>query len=953
MLALLQPTAPIASRCISLVFQPSLRRWASDLVPRLRDPSLLKTNVCYVNGQWIPAGSGNTVDVSGKQKVSMSLLYFFSHLTSAYADPATGKLIGSSPDFAAVDTEAAIAAASHALAEFRYETGRSRAKMLRQWHGLIVKNAQDLATLITWENGKPVADAKGEVAYAASFLEWFAEEAPPMITRKVGPALAAGCTVVVKVPSEAPYTGLAIAELGHRAGIPKGVINVITSHQNTAEVGKTLTTSPAVRKISFTGSTDVGKTLMGQSASTLKKMSMELGGNAPFIVFDDADLDAAVSGAIACKFRSSGQTCVCANRILVQASIYDEFSDRLVAAVARFKVGNGFEPTTTHGPLIHERAVQKVEAHVQDAQAKGARLLFGGRRLPSTGSAFFEPTVLADMTPDMAIATEETFGPVAGLFPFQTEADAVKLANAVNVGLAGYFFSRNIERIYRMVEHIDVGMVGVNTGIISDAASPFGGVKESGFGREGSSEGISEYQVTNTVTFGQLQRKASKDTGKNKRNKASSDGILSISAFDRPINNRRIPARSNRNPSSRTQSAMSRNLLRPAYGLTRAEFHNQLSVRSRALSTTTSCLDDTSRSSPPHKTSSTSASRLPRSRVAASEISSMLRHEASQPPPGANQAGPGTAGNPRSGPPLGTRVVNVRSLPRGRGGLRLGGGALGTVVRNPDGTVSVRRMAKPTAGGRSDDPRRQQNGRNSEGIFRSRGGARTGRGRGGMGSGGRGGKADAGGRAGQPGQSRDKRPVNQYHAMAEDIDWYAPYTKEELQVLAERVPAAPTRVAETFVPELGIDELLEYAPALATDSNVLGKAATVRQTLKTIAGGPVDPGHLAHPNMMAAKYDYRGVMYFEKLQTKELLEQRANISIKMGPDDRLKDVLVRRTLKGQYEPIPAVPKSDVLQLTRNYHLKANTYHSTATDKFQVKLEEILAKAKPKQPARST
>ncbi|PHH55665.1 hypothetical protein CFIMG_008645RA00001 [Ceratocystis fimbriata CBS 114723] len=398
---------------------------------------------------------------------------------------------------------------------------------------------------------------------------------------------------------------------------------------------------------------------------------------------------------------------------------------------------------------------------------------------------------------------------------------------------------------------------------------------------------------------------------------------------------------------------MSRNLLRPAYGLTRAEFHNQLSVRSRALSTTTSCLDDTSRSSPPHKTSSTSASRLPRSRVAASEISSMLRHEASQPPPGANQAGPGTAGNPRSGPPLGTRVVNVRSLPRGRGGLRLGGGALGTVVRNPDGTVSVRRMAKPTAGGRSDDPRRQQNGRNSEGIFRSRGGARTGRGRGGMGSGGRGGKADASGRAGQPGQSRDKRPVNQYHAMAEDIDWYAPYTKEELQVLAERVPAAPARVAETFVPELGIDELLEYAPALATDSNVLGKAATVRQTLKTIAGGPVDPGHLAHPNMMAAKYDYRGVMYFEKLQTKELLEQRANISIKMGPDDRLKDVLVRRTLKGQYEPIPAVPKSDVLQLTRNYHLKANTYHSTATDKFQVKLEEILAKAKPKQPARST
>ncbi|KAL5606047.1 hypothetical protein BROUX41_006179 [Berkeleyomyces rouxiae] len=512
-----------------------LQRQGSTLAPKLGDPLIFKQHVCHVNGQWIPATSGNTFEVTGR---SYFVLYPLTPLSDHRLDPATGKLIGSSPDFSAADTEAAIHAAHNALAAFRAETGRARASMLRRWHALVMQHADDLARLITWENGKPVADAQGEVAYAASFLEWFSEEAPriygrtvpssmpsnriltirepvgvcglitpwnfpaAMITRKVGPALAAGCTVVVKLPSEAPFTGLAIAELAHRAGIPDGVVNVITSHNNTTQVGKTLATSPTVRKISFTGSTGVGKILMEQSSSTLKKISMELGGNAPFIVFNDADLDAAVAGAIACKFRSSGQTCVCANRIYVQSGVYSEFSRRLVAAVAQFKVGNGFAPGTTHGPLIHTRAVEKVSAHVRDAQAKGASLLFGGKKLPHLGPSFYEPTVLAEMSAEMALASEETFGPVAGLFQFETEADVVRLANAVDVGLAGYFFSRDIERIFRVAERLDVGMVGVNTGIISDAAAPFGGVKESGFGREGSAEGIAEYQVVKTLTFG-------------------------------------------------------------------------------------------------------------------------------------------------------------------------------------------------------------------------------------------------------------------------------------------------------------------------------------------------------------------------------------------------------------------------------------------------------------------
>jgi succinate-semialdehyde dehydrogenase / glutarate-semialdehyde dehydrogenase len=406
----------------------------------------------------------------------------------------------------------------------------------------MVENAEDLATLITWENGKPLADAKGEVTYAANFFEWFSEEAPriygdtipssvpgnrvwtvkepvgvcglitpwnfpaAMITRKIGPALAVGCTVVCKSPGETPFTSLAIAELAHRAGVPKGVVNVITALGNTAEVGELLTTHPTIRKISFTGSTGVGKLLMRQCSSTLKKLSLELGGNAPFIVFDDADVDAAVTGAIASKFRGSGQTCVCANRIFVQRGVYDEFAEKFAAKVKEFRVGNGFEQGITHGPLIHDRAIAKVEQHVRDAESKGAKLVVGGQKLPDLGSNFFQPTVLTGMTTKMAMATEETFGPVAGLFPFDTEEEVVKIANSTPVGLAGYFYSRDVQRVYRIAEHLEVGMVGVNTGLISDPAAPFGGVKESGFGREGSLYGVGEYQITKMVTYGGMSQ---------------------------------------------------------------------------------------------------------------------------------------------------------------------------------------------------------------------------------------------------------------------------------------------------------------------------------------------------------------------------------------------------------------------------------------------------------------
>jgi succinate-semialdehyde dehydrogenase/glutarate-semialdehyde dehydrogenase len=323
-----------------------------------------------------------------------------------------------------------------------------------------------------------------------------------MITRKIGPALAAGCTVVAKSPGETPFTSLALAELAHRAGIPKGVVNFISSLHNTPEVGEALTSSPIVKKVSFTGSTGVGKLLMKQSSSTLKKLSFELGGNAPLIVFDDADMDTAVAGAITSKFRSSGQTCVCANRIYIQSGIYNEFAKAFAAKVKQFKVGGGYTEGVTHGPLIHERAIEKVERHVKDAEKKGGKVIVGGQKMPDLGPNFFQPTVITDMNSDMELASEETFGPVAGLFKFDTEEEVIKAANAADVGLAGYFFSRDLERVYRVAEALEVGMVGVNTGLISDPASPFGGVKYSGFGREGSRYGIEEYQIIKMITIG-------------------------------------------------------------------------------------------------------------------------------------------------------------------------------------------------------------------------------------------------------------------------------------------------------------------------------------------------------------------------------------------------------------------------------------------------------------------
>ena len=403
----------------------------------------------------------------------------------------------------------------------------------------MIENKDDLATLITLENGKPAADANGEVVYAAGFFEWFAEEAPraygetipasattaristikepvgvcalltpwnfpaAMITRKVAPALAAGCTVIVKAPAETPFSALALAELGARAGVPPGVLNVVSaSLENTPALGHLLTTDPVIKKVSFTGSTAVGKLLMKQSSSTLKKLSFELGGNAPLIVFDDADLDTAVQGAITSKFRSSGQTCVCANRIYVQSGILAPFSEKFTAAVAAFKLGNGFEKSTTHGPLVHARAVAKAERHVNDAVAKGATLVQGGKRRPDLGDNFYEPAVLTGMTDAMAVADEETFGPVAGIFAFKSEQEVVEQANRVSVGLAAYVFSRDLERVQRVTEALEVGMIGINVGLVSDVAAPFGGVKESGFGREGSRYGIAEYQVTKMLMVG-------------------------------------------------------------------------------------------------------------------------------------------------------------------------------------------------------------------------------------------------------------------------------------------------------------------------------------------------------------------------------------------------------------------------------------------------------------------
>ncbi len=471
---------------------------------RLSDSSLLRQQ-CHVNGAWSDAASGQT---------------------AAVTNPATGALIGTVPAMSATDTRRAIEAADAALPAWRSRTAKERATVLKRLHALMLQHQEDLAIIMTAEQGKPLAESRGEIAYAAAFIEWFAEEArriygdvipgyqqdrrilvlkqpvgvvaaitpwnfpSAMIARKIGPALAAGCTVVAKPALETPYSALALAELAARAGLPPGVFNVITGRG--AEIGGELTGNPLVRKLTFTGSTETGKLLIAQCASTVKKTSMELGGNAPFIVFDDADLDAAVSGAMASKYRNAGQTCVCANRLLVQATVYDDFARRLAAAVGKLRVGDGLKGETDQGPMINMQAVEKVEAHIADALGKGARLLAGGGR-HELGGTFFQPTILADMTPAMRIAREETFGPVAPLFRFATESEAIRMANDTEFGLAAYLYTRDLGRSFRVSEALEYGIVGLNTGLISTEVAPFGGMKESGTGREGSKYGIEDY----------------------------------------------------------------------------------------------------------------------------------------------------------------------------------------------------------------------------------------------------------------------------------------------------------------------------------------------------------------------------------------------------------------------------------------------------------------------------
>ena len=471
---------------------------------QLNDPSLLRQQ-CYIDGAWVDADSGETLTVS---------------------NPVDGGTLGTVPKLGADETRRAIEAAGAAYPAWRAKTAKERAVILRKWYELMIENQEDLAVIMTSEQGKPVAESRGEVVYAAAFVEWFAEEGkrvygdtipPPapdrriivtkepigvaaaitpwnfpsaMITRKCAPALAAGCTMVAKPASLTPYSALALAALGERAGLPKGVFNVVTG--TSSEVGGELTSNPIVRKLSFTGSTEVGKLLMEQCAGTVKKMSLELGGNAPFIVFDDADIDAAVEGAMATKYRNMGQTCVCANRFLVQDSVYEEFTAKLSQSVSGLRVGNGMEAGIQQGPLIDMRAVEKVEAHISDAVGKGARVVVGGKR-HALGGTFFEPTVLADVTTDMAVTREETFGPVAPLFRFETEEQAIQMANDTEFGLASYFYSRDIGRVWRVSEGLEYGIIGINVGIISTEVAPFGGMKESGIGREGSHYGIDEF----------------------------------------------------------------------------------------------------------------------------------------------------------------------------------------------------------------------------------------------------------------------------------------------------------------------------------------------------------------------------------------------------------------------------------------------------------------------------
>ena len=484
---------------------------------KLKDPSLFKQQ-SYIAGAWVDADNGKTITVT---------------------NPATGEQLGTVPLCGTAETVRAIAAADVAQRVWRDVPAKERAAVLHKLNDLMLANQDDLALIMTAEQGKPLTEAKGEIAYAASFIEWFADEArrvygdtipatsadrriiaikqpvgttaaitpwnfpTAMLTRKAGPALAAGCSMVVKPASQTPFSALAFAELAERAGVPKGLLSVLTG--SASEIGAEMTRSPVVRKLSFTGSTEVGRTLMRQSADTVKKLSLELGGNAPFIVFDDADLDAAVEGAMVSKYRNTGQTCVCANRIYVQRGVLQAFTDKLVARVEALKVGNGVEAGVNQGPLIDAKAVTKVEEHIADARAKGAVVLTGGKR-HALGGLFFEPTVLAGATADMLVAHEETFGPLAPIFAFDTEAEVIEWANDTEFGLAAYFYSRDIGRVMRVAEKLESGMVGVNTGLISTAEAPFGGIKQSGLGREGSKYGLDDFLEMKYICLGGIDK---------------------------------------------------------------------------------------------------------------------------------------------------------------------------------------------------------------------------------------------------------------------------------------------------------------------------------------------------------------------------------------------------------------------------------------------------------------
>ena len=483
----------------------------------LKDQSLFRQQ-CYIDGKWVDADSGKSLPVN---------------------NPATGETIGTIPNMGTAETRRAIEAANAAWPAWRKKTAKERAVILRKLFNLMMENQEDLAILMTAEQGKPLAESKGEVAYSASFIEWFAEEGKrtygdviptfagdkrivvqkepvgvvaaitpwnfpsAMITRKAGPAMAAGCPIVIKPATQTPYSALALAVLAERAGIPAGVFNVLTG--SAREIGGEMTSNPIVRKLTFTGSTEVGKVLLSQCAGTVKKTSMELGGNAPFIVFDDADLDAAVEGAIASKYRNTGQTCVCANRLLVQDGVYDAFAAKLAAAVGKLKVGDGLKGETQQGPLIDMKAVEKVEEHIGDAVQKGARVVVGGKR-HALGGSFFQPTVLTEVNTQMKVTREETFGPVAPLFRFSTDRQAIEMANDTVYGLAAYFYSRDLNRVWRVAEALEYGIVGINEGIISTEIAPFGGMKESGIGREGSKYGIEEFLEVKYLCMGGIDR---------------------------------------------------------------------------------------------------------------------------------------------------------------------------------------------------------------------------------------------------------------------------------------------------------------------------------------------------------------------------------------------------------------------------------------------------------------